>query len=97
MATIGLKMKKHDPSGFKAFRNLTRGEILGFVVDTPTLTWNLGEEKGAKIIQAIEESYDKNHLHRPVYITLKTAQRAFLFNPASRLIPVSAKTTTVAI
>ena len=77
MATIGLKTKKHDPSGFKAFRNLTRGEILGFVVDTPTLTWNLGEEKRAKIIQAIEECYDMNHLHRPVYITLKTAQRAF--------------------
>ena len=77
MNQIGLKTKKHDPSGFKAFRNLTRGEILGFVVDTPTLTWNLGEEKRAKIIQAIEESYDKHHLDRTVRITLKTAQRAF--------------------
>ena len=77
MAQIGLKTKKHDPSGFKAFRDLTRGEILGFVIDTPTLTWNLAEEKKAKIIQAIEATYDIHHLNTTTYITLKTAQRAF--------------------
>ena len=77
MERIGLKTKDPDPSGFKAFRNLTRGEILGFVIDTNTMSWALGEEKRAKIIQTLDECFDKHDLSRPVAVTLKTAQRAY--------------------
>ena len=77
MNQIGLKTKEPDPSGFKAFRNLTRGEILGFVVDTNMMAWSLGEEKKAKIIQSLEDCYNKHDLQQELAITLKTAQRAF--------------------
>ena len=77
MERIGLKTKPADPTGFKAFRELTRGEVLGFIIDTETLSWNFGLEKRDKIILALEATYNKHDINRPVLINLKTAQRAY--------------------
>ena len=68
-----IRFNFHPAAAPQTVLNRIRARFHLWVPNSPVL----GEEKGAKIIQAIEESYDKNHLHRPVYITLKTAQRAF--------------------
>ena len=76
MQSLGFSVKKSDPSGFKAFKVLQKGEILGFVINSADLTWSLSVEKNNKILQAIDECYhyEKPDQARP--IRLKTAQKA---------------------
>ena len=73
---LQLEEKPDDPSGLKAFRNLSTGELLGFIVNAEDHTWSLSEEKYAKIISKVSEAYDVNNLKSEVQITLRTAQAA---------------------
>ena len=69
-------MKPPDPSGFKAFRRIQRGEVLGVLLDTNLHLWSLSREKNTKIIEAIDLCYYKDDLSRERPVKLKTAQKA---------------------
>ena len=71
---LNLSEKHPDPTGTKAFRNLTKGEVLGVMVDSTNLTWSLGAEKYDKIISATEAVYNINNTASRVPITLRMAQ-----------------------
>ena len=76
MQSLGFSVKKSDPSGFKAFQMLQKGEILGFVIDSNNLTWSLSVEKNNKILMAIDECFYYDDPDRARPIRLKTAQKA---------------------
>ena len=71
---LNLSEKHPDPTGTKAFRNLTKGEVLGVMVDSTNHTWSLGAEKYDKIISATEAVYNINNTASRVPITLRMAQ-----------------------
>ena len=76
LAFLGFKTKEDDPLGYKAFSQQQQGEVLGFLLNTKTLKWSLSREKNAKIIEAIDQVYDKHNLRKKVPVKLKVAQAA---------------------
>ena len=72
----GFTVKPADPSGFKAFRQIQRGEVLGFLIDTNTHQWSLSKEKLTKIVEAVDSCYYTSNLYTERPIKTKTAQKA---------------------
>ena len=73
---LGLEEKPDDPTGLKAFRNLSTGDLLGFIVNADNHTWSLAPEKYAKIITKLSEVYNAEDTNAEVTVTLRTAQAA---------------------
>ena len=72
---LGLEVKGHDPELKKTFLPSTKGEVLGYWVDSIERTWSVSPNKISDMLRQIDHAVNLADLNEPKPMTLKTLQR----------------------
>ena len=75
LETLGMEGKNHDEELRKTFHPSTKGEVLGYWLDTTQGTWTIAEGKIADILRQTDQTACEGRNHGPSRMKLKQFQR----------------------
>ena len=75
MRTLKLEVKEHDPNLRKCFHPSTKGEVLGYWLDSESMTWTIADSKIADALRQTDKIINPRNLLEDKPVTLKQIQK----------------------
>ena len=75
MHDLGFTTKAASPDPYKAYREATTGEVLGYVFNTIQMTWTMSPKKINAFLEVVDKCIDPNDRFKVWAVPLKTAQK----------------------
>ena len=75
MHTLKLEVKEHDPNLRKCFHPSTKGEVLGYWLDSESMSWTIAAPKIADALRQTDKIINPENLLEDKPVTLKQIQK----------------------